>query len=95
MAAGGEGWVEEKEHIAAGKALASAPLPAWAREPERKGVHFPAGSYDAASNTLVGRSSLDVYRRQLWPETVLGLKAKPTTRGDCLRERRSARVHQR
>jgi 3-hydroxyacyl-CoA dehydrogenase len=68
-------WVDED--IAAGKALAKAPLPAWAREPERKGVHFPAGSYDAASNTLVGRSSLDVYRRQLWPETLLG-EAKPT-----------------
>ena len=49
------GWVEED--IAAGKALAKAPLPAWAREPERKGVHFPAGSYDAASNALVGRST--------------------------------------
>ena len=68
-------WIEED--IAAGKALAKAPLPAWAREPERKGVHFPTGSYDAASNTLVGRSSLDVYRRQLWPETVLG-EGKPT-----------------
>jgi 3-hydroxyacyl-CoA dehydrogenase len=64
------GWIGED--IAAGKALASAPLPAWAREPDRKGVHFPTGSYDAASNTLVGRSSLDVYRRQLWPDTVLG-----------------------
>jgi 3-hydroxyacyl-CoA dehydrogenase len=64
------GWIGED--IAAGKALASAPLPAWAREPDRKGVHFPTGSYDAAGNTLVGRSSLDVYRRQLWPDTVLG-----------------------
>jgi len=66
-----------EEDIRAGKALASAPLPAWVREPERKGVHFPTGSYDAASNTLVGRSSLDVYRRQLWPDTVLG-ESKPT-----------------
>ncbi|HVC30948.1 MAG TPA: 3-hydroxyacyl-CoA dehydrogenase/enoyl-CoA hydratase family protein, partial [Steroidobacteraceae bacterium] len=64
------GWIEED--IAAGKTLASAPLAAWAREPERKGVHFPEGSYDAASNTRVGRSKLEVYRRQLWPDTVLG-----------------------
>jgi 3-hydroxyacyl-CoA dehydrogenase len=64
------GWIAAD--IAAGKALANAPLPAWVREPERTGVHFPAGSYDAGSNTLVGRSSLDVYRRQLWPDTVLG-----------------------
>jgi 3-hydroxyacyl-CoA dehydrogenase len=63
-------WIEED--IAAGKALAQVPLPAWARDPGRRGVHFPEGSYDAAADTLVGRSRLDVYRRQLWPETVLG-----------------------
>jgi 3-hydroxyacyl-CoA dehydrogenase len=63
-------WIEED--IRAGKALASVPLPAWAREPERKGVHFPQGSYDAAAGALAGRSSLDVYRRQLSPETLLG-----------------------
>jgi len=63
-------WIEED--IAAGRALASVPLPAWAREPQRQGVHFPDGSYDAAGRRLVGRSSLEVYRRQLWPETVLG-----------------------
>ncbi len=63
-------WIEED--IAAGKALASVPLPAWAREPGRKGVHFPEGSYDAATHTLVRTSSLDVYRRQLSPDTVLG-----------------------
>jgi 3-hydroxyacyl-CoA dehydrogenase len=63
-------WIEQD--IAAGKALAGAPLPAWAREPARKGVHFPQGSYDAGSGTLVARSTLSVYRRQLWPDTVLG-----------------------
>ena len=63
-------WIEED--IGAGKALASVPLPAWVREAGRKGVHFPEGSYDAAAGALVGRSSLDVYRRQLWPDTVLG-----------------------
>ncbi|HET9106846.1 MAG TPA: 3-hydroxyacyl-CoA dehydrogenase/enoyl-CoA hydratase family protein [Steroidobacteraceae bacterium] len=64
------GWIEED--IAAGKALASAPLPGWTREAGCKGVHFPEGSFDAASQSLVGRSGLDVYRRQLWPDTVLG-----------------------
>ncbi|MHB8815004.1 MAG: 3-hydroxyacyl-CoA dehydrogenase/enoyl-CoA hydratase family protein [Steroidobacteraceae bacterium] len=63
-------WVAED--IAAGKALASVPLPAWAREGGRKGVHFPEGSYDAAANALVRPSTLDVYSRQLWPDTVLG-----------------------
>lgn len=69
------GWIEED--IAAGKALARAPLPAWAKEKDRKGVHFPQGSYDAASNTLVQRSKLDVYQRQLWPEMLLG-EGRPT-----------------
>jgi 3-hydroxyacyl-CoA dehydrogenase len=64
------GWIEED--IGGGKALASVPLPAWARDPGRKGVHFPEGSYDAAANRLVGRPTLDVYRRQLWPDMVLG-----------------------
>src|SRR5579863_3346217 len=64
------GWVEED--IAAGKALANVPLPAWAREGGRQGVHSPRGSYDAAANTLVRPSTLDVYARQLWPDTVLG-----------------------
>ena len=63
-------WIEED--IGAGKALASVPLPAWVAQAGRKGVHFPEGSYDAAADALVGRSSLDVYRRQLWPDTVLG-----------------------
>jgi 3-hydroxyacyl-CoA dehydrogenase len=83
------GWVQED--IAAGKALANAPLPAWALEPERKGVHFPAGSYDAAGNALVGRSALDVYRRQLWPETVLG-ESKPTL-GETVFENAGVRAH--
>ncbi|HEY7888538.1 MAG TPA: 3-hydroxyacyl-CoA dehydrogenase/enoyl-CoA hydratase family protein [Steroidobacteraceae bacterium] len=64
------GWVEED--IAAGKALASVPLPAWVREGERTGVHFPQGSYDAAGKALVRPSTLDVYSRQLWPDAVLG-----------------------
>jgi len=63
-------WIEED--IGAGKALARVPLPAWAREPGRAGVHFPDGSFDAARNARVGRSTLDVYRRQQWPDTVLG-----------------------
>lgn len=63
-------WIEED--IAAGKALAGPPLPSWARESDRKGVHFPAGSYDAATGSLIGRSSLDVYQRQLRSDAVLG-----------------------
>ncbi len=64
------GWIEED--IAAGRALAGEPLPAWARDPARTGVHFPQGSYDAAGQALLKRSTLDVYRRQLSPASLIG-----------------------
>ncbi len=64
------GWVAED--IAAGKSLSSAALPAWVLEADRAGVHFDAGSFDAASGKLIGRSTLDVYVRQLAPAKVLG-----------------------
>ena len=63
-------WIEED--IGAGRTLAGAALPAWARDPQRTGVHFPQGSYDAAGDALVGRSRLEVYRRQLAPARLLG-----------------------
>lgn len=63
-------WIEED--IKAGKGLTSADLPGWALETDRSGVHFAEGSYDAASAKLVGRSTLDVYQRQLAPARVLG-----------------------
>ncbi len=63
-------WIDKD--IRAGKALAPAPLPAWVQEARRRAVHSRKGSYDAASNTLVGRSTLEVYRRQLWPAAVVG-----------------------
>ena len=64
------GWIEAD--IRAGETLASAPLPAWVTEADRTGVHAPQGSYDAASQRLVGRSQLPVYRRQLWPVALIG-----------------------
>jgi 3-hydroxyacyl-CoA dehydrogenase len=70
------GWIAED--IAAGKALAKVPLPAWVTD-GRTGVHAPEGSYCAESGKVVGRSSLPVYARQLFPETVLG--EKPAARG--------------
>jgi 3-hydroxyacyl-CoA dehydrogenase len=77
------------EDIAAGKALAGAPLPAWAREPGRKGVHFPEGSFDPTAGQLVGRSTLAVYRRQLSPDTVLG-ESRPTL-GETVHENAGVR----
>jgi 3-hydroxyacyl-CoA dehydrogenase len=56
--------------IAAGKSLSSTPLPAWVLQ--RDGVHASSGSLNAATGELVGRSTLPVYQRQLYPPQVLG-----------------------
>jgi 3-hydroxyacyl-CoA dehydrogenase len=67
------GWLAED--IAAGKALAKAPLPSWVTSgPAAAGVHTPAGAYSAAANAFVPRSTLPVYRRQVFPDPVLGEK---------------------
>jgi 3-hydroxyacyl-CoA dehydrogenase len=61
-------WIAED--IAAGKSMAGAALPAWV--PERDGVHAAEGSYSPAKNALLPRSSLPVYKRQRFPDPVLG-----------------------
>ena len=62
-------WVQAD--IDAGKALSSAPLPAWVFD-GREGVHTPEGSWSASQGKYVSRSALPVYQRQHFPETVLG-----------------------
>jgi 3-hydroxyacyl-CoA dehydrogenase len=62
-------WV--KADIDAGKALSKAPLPAWVFD-GREGVHTAEGSWSAAQNTYIPRSTLPVYARQHFPEAVLG-----------------------
>ncbi len=93
------GWIAAD--IAAGKAMANTPLPAWVTEPTRTGVHTPQGSFapnvgwisvahpplsagagvpvDALSlihptppGTYQPRSTLPVYRRQLFPDKLVG-----------------------
>jgi len=66
-------WI--KEDIASGKAMSDAPLPDWAGDPKRTGVHDAEGSYSAATGRQVPPSSAPVYKRQLFPETVLGAKS--------------------
>jgi 3-hydroxyacyl-CoA dehydrogenase len=67
------GWIAED--IAAGKALANVPLPRWVSEgPAAAGVHTPAGAFGAADNAFHARSALPVYRRQHFPDPVLGEK---------------------
>jgi len=62
-------WVQAD--IEAGKALSTAPLPAWVFD-GRHGVHTPEGSWSPARKAYVPTSKLAVYQRQLFPETVWG-----------------------
>jgi 3-hydroxyacyl-CoA dehydrogenase len=64
------GWINAD--IAAGKAMASAPLPLWVTAPSRTGVHSAQGSYSPTSQNDQPRSSLPVYRRQLFPDVLQG-----------------------
>ena len=70
-------WISED--IAAGKAMANVPLPAWVMEAGRVGVHSTAGSYSASSKSVVARSALPVYQRQIFTELLLGEKADKGT----------------
>ena len=69
-------WIAED--IAAGKAMSDAPLPAWVLD-GRDGVHAAAGSYSPARDALVPRSTLPVYRRQRFPDPLLGETFDPGT----------------
>jgi 3-hydroxyacyl-CoA dehydrogenase len=62
-------WV--KADIEAGKALCSAPLPDWVFD-GRDGVHTPEGSWSASQGKYLPRSTLPVYQRQHFPESVYG-----------------------
>jgi 3-hydroxyacyl-CoA dehydrogenase len=80
-------WISED--IAAGKAMARAPLPAWASDSRRSGVHDVHGSYSAATGKQVPASSAPVYKRQLYPEIVLDT---PVDRGTTVFENDDARL---
>src|SRR5436190_2461511 len=62
-------WV--KADIDAGKALSKAPLPAWVFD-GRDGVHTPEGSWSPSQNRYLPRSTLLVYARQHFPESLAG-----------------------
>jgi 3-hydroxyacyl-CoA dehydrogenase len=63
-------WIAED--IAAGKAMSSAPLPAWVGAVD--GVHHAAGSYSPRAGKDEPRSSHPVYKRQLFPDALIGEK---------------------
>ncbi len=81
------GWISED--IAAGKTMANALLPAWAADPGRTGVHTPQGSFAPASNQYQPRSTLTVYRRQIFPDRLLG---EPVQYGETVFENDSVRM---
>ena len=64
------GWIAED--ISRERTMAAVPLPAWVSEPGRGGVHGRGGSYDPAGARMQPRSSLPVYRRQPFPDQLLG-----------------------
>lgn len=76
-------WV--KADIDAGLALSREPLPAWVFDgpvAQAGGVHTPEGSWSAAQGRFVPRSTLPVYARQHFPESVFGAgAADPATAG--------------
>ncbi|CAN7347566.1 3-hydroxyacyl-CoA dehydrogenase/enoyl-CoA hydratase family protein [Pseudoxanthomonas sp. LjRoot143] len=69
------GWKQVAQWIAddivAGKAMSSAPLPNWVFD-GREGVHAAEGSYSPVKNAKLPRSSLAVYKRQRFPDPLLG-----------------------
>ncbi len=69
-------WIAED--IAAGKAMADAPLPAWVTD-GRDGVHGPNGSYAPSINGWRPRSTNPVYARQHFPDLLLGQSPKAST----------------
>jgi len=64
-------WINED--IAAGKTMSDVPLPAWVNEID--GAHAATGSYAPSDKVFRPRSDLPVYKRQYFPELVLGEKA--------------------
>jgi 3-hydroxyacyl-CoA dehydrogenase len=82
------GWV--KADIDAGKALSSAPLPAWVFD-GRTGVHTAEGSWSPSAKAYLPRSSLAVYQRQHFPESV-GAVANPLQSGTVVFKNDDVRV---
>ncbi|HVR80568.1 MAG TPA: 3-hydroxyacyl-CoA dehydrogenase/enoyl-CoA hydratase family protein [Luteimonas sp.] len=74
------GWKQVAEWIAedivAGKAMSSAPLPNWVFD-GRDGVHGAEGTYSPAKNAKLPRSALPVYKRQRFPDPLLGERFDP------------------
>ena len=61
-----------QDDIDGGRAMSREPLPGWVFVSADDGVHTPLGSYSASTDRQAPRSPLPVYRRQIFPERILG-----------------------
>ena len=83
-------WVNED--IAADKAMATVAMPAWVQSISQRsiqGVHAPGGSFVPATGEIQPRSSLPVYRRQLFPDRLIG---EQPTYGETILETEALRL---
>ncbi|MDO9358969.1 MAG: 3-hydroxyacyl-CoA dehydrogenase/enoyl-CoA hydratase family protein [Polaromonas sp.] len=87
-------WIQED--IDAGKALSKAPLPEWVFKgpvADAGGVHTAEGSWSASAKKFIPKRQLPVYKRQFFPEDVLGSKAVSfATAGTTVHEDDSLRL---
>ncbi|WP_338860251.1 3-hydroxyacyl-CoA dehydrogenase/enoyl-CoA hydratase family protein [Mycetohabitans rhizoxinica] len=87
-------WVQED--IRAGKALADVALPAWVLEGpvgEQGGVHTAQGAWSPARRTFVPRSTLPVYRKQVFRAPLVGEASNdPRTYGKTVFETDAVRA---
>jgi 3-hydroxyacyl-CoA dehydrogenase len=67
-------WIEED--VAAGRTMSDTPLPDWAADARREGVHEPRGSYSPSADAWRPRPALAVYRRQPFPDRLIGEQTK-------------------
>jgi 3-hydroxyacyl-CoA dehydrogenase len=78
-------WINED--IASGASMSDVPLPEWVKQAGQSidqgenrdiswGVHTPHGSYSPSFNDFRPRSTLPVYRRQLFPDRLLSERAE-------------------
>ena len=81
------GWIAAD--ITAGKTMSAAQLPAWVTDKGRAGVHTPEGSYGPAANAVKPRPTLPVYRRQPFPDRLVG---EPASYGETVFETDAVRM---
>ena len=63
-------WIQED--IASGNTIAKTPLPAWATEPGRLGVHSNEGSWSPSQKIIAPRPKSALHARQIFPERLVG-----------------------